>query len=83
MTTFAFVSPRTRLRKKSTTCAGAGTGTGGAGSSDFMAVAGAAITPSLFFAFLFNGLVTAARRRVRRAVAIATEKTRTAAETVE
>jgi hypothetical protein len=55
-------------------------GTAGTGGSDFLAVAGAAITPSLFFAFLFNSLVTAARRRVRRAVVMATEKSRNAAE---
>jgi hypothetical protein len=55
-------------------------GTAGTGGSDFLAVAGAAITPSLFFAFLFNGLLTAARRRVQRAVVIATEKSGSAAE---
>ncbi len=55
-------------------------GTAGTGGSDFLAVAGAAITPSLFFAFLFNSLMTAVRRRVHRAVLIATEKGRHAAE---
>jgi hypothetical protein len=39
-----------------------------------MAVAGAAITPSLLFAFVFNGLLSAARRRIQRAVMIAAEK---------
>jgi hypothetical protein len=55
-------------------------GTAATGGSDFLSVAGAAITPSLFFAFLFNSLVTSARRRVRRAVMIATEKRRNLAE---
>jgi hypothetical protein len=45
-------------------------------SSDYMAVAGAAITPSLLFAFVFNGLVTAARRRIRKGVLLAIEKSR-------
>jgi hypothetical protein len=59
---------------------GAAAGTGG--GPDYRAVAGAAITPSLLFTFVFNGLVTAARRRVRKAVLIAAEKGRTAAEAV-
>jgi hypothetical protein len=41
-----------------------------------MAVAGAAITPSLLFAFVFNSLVTAARRRVQKGVLLAIEKSK-------
>jgi hypothetical protein len=51
-----------------------GAAAGGGAGPDFRAVAGAAITPSLLFTFVFNGLVTAARRRVRKAVLIAVEK---------
>jgi hypothetical protein len=51
----------------------AGTATSTA-ESDFMMVAGAALTPSLFFAFVFNTLVTTAQRRVRKAVLMAIEK---------
>jgi hypothetical protein len=57
--------------------AGLGLASGAAASSastDFRAVAGAAITPSLLFAFVFNGLLTSAQRRVRKAVLIAAEK---------
>jgi hypothetical protein len=56
-----------------------GVAAGGASGPDFRAVAGAAITPSLLFTFVFNGLVTAARRRVRKAALIAAEKAQTAA----
>jgi hypothetical protein len=59
-----------------------GMGAGGGQGSDFMAVAGAAITPSLLFAFVFNGLVSAARKRVQRAVRIAIEKSAAAGEVV-
>jgi hypothetical protein len=53
--------------------AGLGLATGAAVGAgiNFMAVAGAAITPSLLFAFVFNGLVSAAGKRVQRAVLIA------------
>ena len=40
-----------------------------------MAVEAAAITPSLLFTFVFNNLVTVARRRVQRAVLSGIEKT--------
>jgi hypothetical protein len=57
-----------------------GAAASGSGSSDFMAVSGAAITPSLLFLFVFNGLVIAARRRVQRAVLLAAEKSKAAAD---
>lgn len=41
-----------------------------------MAVQAAAITPSLLFTFVFNGLVSSARRRVGRVVAAGYEKAR-------
>jgi hypothetical protein len=56
-----------------------GVAAGSASGPDFRVVACAAITPSLLFTFVFNGLVTAARRRVRKAVSIATDKARIAA----
>jgi hypothetical protein len=45
-----------------------------AAESNFMMVAGAALTPSLLFAFVFNTLVTTSQRKVRKAVLIAVEK---------
>jgi hypothetical protein len=54
----------------------AGAGVGGPGDQDLLIVAGAALTPSLLFAFVFNGLVTYAQRRIRKAVLLAIEKTK-------
>ena len=59
-----------------------GAAAGSASGPDFRAVAAAAITPSLLFAFVFNGLVTAARRRVRRAVLAAAESIQAAEKAV-
>ena len=41
-----------------------------------MAVEAAAITPSLLYTFVFNNLVTVARRRVQKAVLVGIEKTK-------
>ena len=43
-----------------------------------MGVEAAAITPSLLYTFVFNNLVTVARRRVQKAVLAGIEKTKTA-----
>jgi hypothetical protein len=59
--------------------AGVGLATGIGEGSYLFWIQAAAITPSLLYAFVFNGLVTAARRRVARAVAAGFEKTRAAA----
>jgi hypothetical protein len=48
---------------------GLATGIGEGAGTNLMAVEAAAITPSLLYTFVFNGLVTVARRRVQRAVA--------------
>ncbi len=48
--------------------------------TNLMAVEAAAITPSLLFTFVFNNLVTLARRRVQKAVLIGIEKTKQTAE---
>jgi len=37
-------------------------------------IAAAALTPSLLFAFVFNGLVTSAQRRVHKAALLAMEE---------
>ena len=65
--------------------AGLGLATGGGESAgtSLMAVEAAAITPSLLYTFVFNNLVTAARRRVQRAVLIGIEKTKQAAVEAE
>ncbi len=51
------------------------TGTAESAGTNLMAVEAAAITPSLLFTFVFNNLVTVARRRVQRAVLSGIEKT--------
>jgi len=51
--------------------------TAGAGSpseNDHTMIAAAALTPSLLFAFVFNGLVTSAQRRVHKAALLAMEE---------
>lgn len=60
--------------------AGLGLATGaaasGSGGNDYTMVAAAALTPSLLFTFVFNGLVSSAQHRVRKAVSLAIEKTK-------
>jgi hypothetical protein len=54
---------------------GLGLSSGGSGGGEhLMAIEAAAITPNLLFTFVFNGLVTASRRRVRRSVLLGIEK---------
>ncbi len=55
------------------------TGVGEGVGTNLMAVEAAAITPSLLYTFVFNNLVTLARRRVQKAVLIGIEKTKQAA----
>jgi hypothetical protein len=59
---------------------GLGLSAGGAHGENLMPVEAAAITPSLLYTFVFNGLVGAARRRVQRAVLAGIEKTKKDAE---
>jgi hypothetical protein len=58
--------------------AGLGLATGNGDPAAYMAIEAAAITPSLLYTFVFNGLVTAARRRVARAVAAGFERSKQA-----
>ena len=55
---------------------GLATGVGEGIRNNLMAVEAAAITPSLLYTFVFNNLVTSARRRVQKAVLISIEKTK-------
>jgi hypothetical protein len=55
---------------------GLASGVGEGAGTSLMGVEAAAITPSLLYTFVFNGLVTAARRRVQKAVLIGIEKTK-------
>lgn len=57
---------------------GLATGVADPGTS-LMGVEAAAITPSLLYTFVFNNLVTMARRRVQKAVLVGIEKTKQAA----
>ncbi len=52
------------------------TGVGEGAGTSLMGVEAAAITPSLLYTFVFNNLVTLARRRVQKAVLIGIEKTK-------
>ena len=54
---------------------GLSTGLGGGAGASFMGVEAAAITPSLLYTFVFNNLVTAARRRVQKAVLVSIANT--------
>ncbi len=54
---------------------GLSTGVGDVSENSRMAVEAAAITPSLLYLFVFNNLVTIARRRVQKAVLAGIEKT--------
>jgi hypothetical protein len=56
--------------------AGLGLATGNGDPAAYMAIEAAAITPSLLYTFVFNGLVTAARRRVARAVVAGFERSK-------
>ncbi len=62
---------------------GLAAGAGSPPENDYTMVAAAALTPSLLFAFLFNGLVTSAQRRVRKAVLLAIEKTKAEPEPLD
>jgi hypothetical protein len=55
---------------------GLATGIGEGAGTSLLAVEAAAITPSLLYTFVFNGLVTAASRRVQRRVAAGIAKAR-------
>ena len=59
---------------------GLATGVGEGAGTNLMAVQAASITPSLLYTFVFNNLVTMARRRVQKAVLIAIHKTKQPAD---